>query len=271
MKFLAVAALLVFSLQAQEQTTMGRVSFEVASIKPTVDAGNHRPIRFSVSPGGQLTVANMPLHWLIANAYNLPFQSLRLTGGPGWVKSEPYDIQAVAPGMFTPGISAREREARTRLMLQTLLAERFGLVIRRETREVPAYAMVEAKRGSKLERAGIVEKDCPAQPPDSGLYCHHLDGGMGRGLHGPAVDMADLAQFAENWMDRPVVDETGILGLYKIETEGWTTLTAGPEGSDPDKASVFTVFEQRLGLKLEPRKTKVEMFVIERVERPSAN
>ena len=265
MRCLIALAMVVLPLLGQEQTTMGRVSFEVASIKPTADAGNHRPIRFAVSPGGQLTVANMPLHWLIANAYNVPFQSSRLSGGPAWVKSEPYDIQAVAPGMFAPGISAKEREARTRLMLQALLAERFGLVIRREVREVPAYVLVEVKRGSKLERAGITEKECPAQPPDSGLYCHHLDGGMGRGLHGPAVDMSDLVLFAENWMDRPVVDETRIQGLYKIETEAWGTV------SEPDKPSVFTVFEQTLGLKLEPRKAKVETFVIERVERPSPN
>ena len=145
MRWLTALALVAVMLQGQEQTTMGRVSFEVASIKPTADAGNHRPIRFSVSPGGQLTVANMPLHWLIANAYNLPFQSLRLTGGPGWVRSEPYDIQAVAPAMFAPGISAREREARTRLLLETLLGDRFGLVIRREMREVPVYALVVGK------------------------------------------------------------------------------------------------------------------------------
>lgn len=269
MRSLAALALTALNLFAQDQTssqtTMGRVSFEVASIKPTADAGNHRPIRFSVSPSGQLTVANMPLYWLIANAYNVPFQSARLTGGPAWVQSETYDIQAVAPGMFTPGISAKEREARTRVMLRALLAERFGLVIRPEVREIPTYVMVAAKRGSKLEKAGIAEKDCPAQPQDSGLYCHHLDGGQGRGLHGPAVDMSDLALFAENWMDRPVIDETGITGLYKIETEGWGSI------SEPDKPSVFTVFEQSLGLKLEPRKSKVEILVIERVSRPSAN
>ena len=265
MRWLTALALVAVTLQGQEQTTMGRVSFEVASIKPTADAGNHRPIRFSVSPGGQLTVTNIPLHWLIANAYNLPFQSLRLTGGPGWVRSEPYDIQAVAPAIFAPGISAREREARTRLLLQTLLGDRFGLVIRREMREVPVYALVVGKKGSKLERAAVMEKDCPAQPPDSGLYCHHLDGGADGGLHGPAVDMGDFALYAENWMDRPVVDVTGIVGLYKIETGGWGAV------SDLDKPSVFRVFEERLGLKLELRRAKVEVFVIERVERPSGN
>ena len=62
-----------------------------------------------------------------------------------------------------------------------------------------------------------------------------------------------------------VVDATGIQGLYKVETEGWGTV------AEVDKASMFTVFEERLGLKLELRRAKVELFVIERVERPSGN
>ena len=284
MRYLSMFVLLTTAFsqdQASSPTTIGRVSFEVASVKPTANAGEHRPMRFAVSPGGQLTVANMPLHWLIANAYNVPFQSSRLTGGPGWVKSEAFDIQAVAPGMFAPGISANEREARTRLMLRALLAERFGLVVRSEVREMPAYVIAPVKKGPKLGKIVTEEKDCPLQPPDDGFYCHHMNGDMGRGLHGQAVDMSDIALYVENWMDRPVVDQTGIQGLYKIDTEGWISMTplapgqampTGPENvHDPGRPSVFTVFEETLGLKLEPKKAKVEMFVIERVERPSAN
>ena len=163
----------------------------------------------------------MPVHWLIANAYNVPFQSARLVGGPDWVRSEPYDIQAVAPAAFAPGISAKESEARTRVMLRALLGQRFGLVVRSETRELPVYAITLAKRGSKLKPAQIEEKDCPVSPADDGLYCHHFNGGWRTdGLHGQAVDMGDLALYAENWMDRPVIDETGIKGLYNIQTEG---------------------------------------------------
>jgi uncharacterized protein (TIGR03435 family) len=244
---------------------MGRVSFEVASIKPTADAGNHRPVRFAVSPAGQLTVANMPLRWLIANAWGVPFQSKRLTGGPGWVNAEPYDIQAVAPAMFAPGISAKEREARTRVMLRALLAQRFGLVVREEAKELPVYALVPTKGGHKLRPAVIQENDCPVNPPDDGLYCHHLDGGMRDGLRGQAVDMSDVAQQAEDWLDRPVLDQTGIAGLYNVRTEGW----GAPE--DTEKPSVFRVFEDTLGLKLEPKKATVKIYVIEKVDRPSPN
>jgi uncharacterized protein (TIGR03435 family) len=244
---------------------MGRVSFEVASIKPTADAGNHRPVRFAVSPAGKLSVANMPLRWLIANAWDVPFQSKRLAGGPAWVHNEPYDIEAIAPAMFAPGISASEREARTRVLLRALLAQRFGLVVREELRDLPVYALVQTKRGHKLSHAVIQEKDCPVNPSDDGLYCHHLQGGMRDGLRGQAVDMNDVAMQAEDWLDRPVVDETGIAGLYKVRTEGW----GAPE--DTEKPSVFRVFEETLGLKLEPKRAKIKVYVIEKVDRPSPN
>jgi uncharacterized protein (TIGR03435 family) len=167
--------------------------------------------------------------------------------------------------MFAPGISAADREARTRLMLRALLSQRFGLVVREEVREMSVYALTQAKRGHRLRHAVVQEKDCPANPSDDGLYCHHLSGGMRDGLRGQAVDMRDLAHQTEEWLDRPVVDETGITGLYMIRTEGW----AAPE--DTEKPSVFRVFEETLGLKLEPKKAKVTVYVIEQVERPSPN
>ena len=96
----------------------------------------------------------------------MPFQSQRLVWSPGWAHSERFDIQATAPEAPPAGISAADREARTRLMLQTPLKERFGLVIRREMKEL--YALVASKKGAKLTKAAIGESECPAQPPDDG-------------------------------------------------------------------------------------------------------
>src|SRR5260370_23033644 len=100
-----------------------------------------------------------------------------------------------------------------RLMLQTLLADRFKLTIRRETKELPVLALVVAKGGPKLKKAEIEEKDCPDGPISYGVSCHSIVGGMGRGLHGQAINMADVALFVANWTDRPVVDKTGIAYL----------------------------------------------------------
>jgi uncharacterized protein (TIGR03435 family) len=105
-------------------------------------------------------------------------------------------------------------------------------------------------------------------------------GGRGRGLHGEAVSLSDVLPYVENWTDRPIVDKTGLTGLFNIQTRGWAPLQPGPpppagakgeDGQDlADQPTLFGVFEQ-LGLKLEAQKALVEIFVIERVEKPSEN
>jgi uncharacterized protein (TIGR03435 family) len=207
----------------------------------------------------------------------LPFQSSRLTGAPDWIRAERYDIEAKAPsGSIPAGASTATRDARMRLMLQALLAERFKLTMRRETKELPIFAVVVGKNGPKLEKSKIEEKDCTEMPTP----CHVFMGGRGRGLHGQAVDMADLATFVENWAERPVIDKTGITGLFHIETRGWLPMTPGPapaagakaeDGSDmADLPTLFAIFEQ-LGLKLEPQKAPVDIYHIEQIEKPSQN
>jgi uncharacterized protein (TIGR03435 family) len=198
-------------------------------------------------------------------------------GGPDGV----YDVEA--KGDAPPGLSLQARNDRARAMVQALLVDRFKLVIRRESKEMPVYALLVAKGGPKLPRAEIDEKDCPeasvnalgpvstATPmPD---VCHAFSGGMGRGLHAKAANMSDLAGFVENWTDRPLLDKTGIQGLYRFETKGWLPMdpSVGAGSSDAaDRPTVFQIFEE-LGLRMEPRKAVVEVYVIEHIERPSGN
>ena len=172
---------------------------------------------------------------------------------------------------------------RERLMLQALLADRFKLVIHREVKELPVYALVVAKGGPKLQKADIDEKDCPdssASPaPDPTTLCHSLGGGRGRGIHARAVSISELANGLENYTDRPLVDKTGIEGLYHIETRPWLPMQTGPPpapGATEDGIAVAelpTIFEvlEKLGLKMEPQKEKVDVYVIDHVERPSEN
>jgi uncharacterized protein (TIGR03435 family) len=223
---------------------------------------------------------------LVAIAYNVGFQSVRLSGGPDWANSmeSGYDIDATPGNSVTlTGIPSNVRAERLRLMLQTLLAERFQLKIRRETKELPVYAAVVAKNGPKLQKARIEEKDCPGPEQGQstpGVSCHALMGGRGRGIHGEAISLADVTNFVENWSDRPVVDRTGIQGLFNIQTTGWVSAQPGPppppgtkaeDGSElADVPTLFGVFE-RLGLKLESQKAAVEVFVIEHAEKPSEN
>ena len=255
-----------------------RLAFEVASIKLNKSEG---PGKFGVAvhPGGKLTAVGTPVYMLIANAYNVSFQSPRLAGGPQWIRSERYDIEAAAERLAIPSdMPPRQQRDRLRLMLQTLLADRFKLVIRRETREIPVYTLVVAKNGPKLQKSTLEDKDCADEFGNGGVRCHAFSGGMGRGLDGTAVNMADMVAFVENWADRPLLDKTGIQGLFDIKTEGWVPLIPRPvtpggndEGfSDPTRPTLYMVFD-RLGLKMESQRAPVERYIIDSVERPIAN
>jgi len=262
-----------------------RPAFETASVKPNTDA-DLRNTRFDFLPGGRLIARNVPLLIVIATAYNIPFQSPRLTGGPGWQKSAlaRFDIAAVAPqGSIPPGLSSKARAAQMRLMLQSLLEDRFKLKMRVEPMEQPIYALLVAPGGTKLQKSKLQEDACPetSDDPLSARACHELTGGQGRGLHGEAVDIADVSLFVQNWSDRPVIDKTGLTDLYKIDTDGWAPMRQAPprpdgtQGgdaglSDPDRKTLFTVF-QELGLKMEPQRAVVDMFVIDHVETPTGN
>jgi bla regulator protein blaR1 len=271
-------------IHAQSQTSTP-LAFEVASVKAN-HSSDMRGMNFQFLPGGRLSAKGVPVFLLIAEAYDVAFQSVRLSGGPPWIRSfeDRYDIDAVAPkGSIPAGLTSKAREKQTRLMLQTLLAERFKLKVISETKELPAYVLAVGKNGPKLQKSKLEEKDCaeaPATPND--IPCHAIQGGMGRGMHAKAADLADVAMFVENWADRPVIDQTGLAGLYELDTDGWAPMRprpARPGGeqtaediamADPTRLTLFQVFD-KLGLKLEARKAPVETFVIDRVEKPTEN
>jgi uncharacterized protein (TIGR03435 family) len=252
-------------------------SFDVASVKP---AQNNvvRGERLQFLPGGRFTAENMPVCMLITTAYNLPPQSPRISGGPDWIRSERFDVEAKADRAAIPSGSSRKAlEGQLRLMLQSLLAERFKLILGRETREMPVYALVVQKGGAKLQKSKIQHDEDCAEGSAIGVACHSLSGGQGRGLHGEAVEISDIARFVENWTDRPVLDKTGLEGLFRVDTSGWTPLIPRQPGQDqgedlldPTRPTLYSVFA-KLGLKLEPQKASVDVFTIEQIQRPAGN
>jgi uncharacterized protein (TIGR03435 family) len=253
--------------------------FEVASIKAgTLSPNRGRPTFPRFLPGGRFTMRGLPLRFLIAAAWNVALRPpmlapVRLFGGPEWVDSfvNFYDIEARAPeGAIPPGLPADIGAQRMRQMLQALLEDRFQLKIHAETRELAVYAVTIAKGGPKLEPAGMGEKDCPLTD-DMGAACHTIQDGGGR-LRGKAVTVADMLRFVEGWTDRPLVDKTGLSGLFKIDTgAGWRDIPEAVPGTDlGDDTPLFPIWD-RLGLKLESRRAAVEVYVIDHIERPSEN
>jgi uncharacterized protein (TIGR03435 family) len=255
------------------------LAFEVASVKANKSGAARSPSM--IHPGGRFTATNNSVRALILNAYGIFASPYLLSGGPAWIDSAAYDVDAkAAPNAIPAGTSNRVLWEKTRLMLRTLLADRFHLSLRRETKELPLYELVVAKNGPKLTG---VQQDCAANE----TACHGFSGNPTR-LSGTAVDMYDLTLILSSYAERPVLDKTGIQGLFDIKLQ-WnpfagrvlpaedaqrTTGAEAREGRRPDLDSLPTLFdalEQQLGLKLENRKGPVEIYVIDHIERPSEN
>jgi uncharacterized protein (TIGR03435 family) len=302
---LAFGALAIAVGFAQSQTkTTGTPKFEVASIKPCKDGdlppASKRGGAANFSPGTLhlecATVKGLIQHAyvLFANGQANLLMHLSVDGGPGWINSERYRIDAKAEGPQSQGTMHGP-------MLQALLEDRFKLKIHRETREVPAYALTVAKGGPKLHpfQEGsctpidlrILERFPPVPFPDLPLgqtYCGGIDPADGRHWvavlgtkKGPneivdarALSIDDFIKLSLNHrVDRPVINQTGISGRFDYHLEFAPEATS-PEAGDqsgPGGPSLFTAIQQQLGLKLEPAKSKGEFLVIDRVEKPSGN
>jgi uncharacterized protein (TIGR03435 family) len=177
------------------------------------------------------------LQEFIKKAYRV--DDFQITGGPNWLDSDGFVVEASA------GRAATHEELVR--MLQSLLAERFGLTLHRESKDMSIYALVVAKNGPKIHE--LKEGDpiaIPKQRPGTAVW--YTNG-----------DVHDFAAFITRVAGRPVIDKTGLKGRYAIWLE-----------KDPDE-DLFTAVEENLGLKLEPQRAPVEIIVIDRAEHPSAN
>ncbi len=254
--------------------------YDVVSIKPHAqgDRGGALP---QFLPGGEFRSVNVPLLVVIAFAYDVPFQGEQITGGPAWLHSPDsiFDIDAKSGTDVTKGLSPRERDDKLRGMLQTLLADHFKLKARSEMREQPVYLLTVAKNGPKLEQSKLQPKDCDENPSQ----CHTGGAGQGRGIHTKAATMQQVVVDVSNYTDHPVLDRTGLKGLYDIDTEGWVPMRPRPprppgtEASaedlafaDPTRQTLYQIFDL-LGLKLESSRAAADVITIESVEKPAGN
>ncbi len=269
---LAAAAILVLTipllvgtmnttLHAQSPAT-APLQFEVASSRPGNSEAKINDLE--LRPGGRLTGVNQSLRSLITRAYGV--RAFQITGGPSWLDSAKFDIEAKREGNPT-------REQMTG-MLQSLLADRFQLRVHSETKELPIYALLVAKNGPKLEPShsdGCTEPTAgvplpaPGQPPIRICGAFNLQPGRITGLRTTMSQFA--AALARYPFSQTVVDKTGIDGTYEITLQ-WTPDEPAVDRSGP---SIFTAIQEQLGLRLESQKGPVETLVIDHVEKPSEN
>lgn len=265
---LAVLFTVGASLAAQAQTPP---RFEVASVKPSAPNQNSREINFGRGPAAR--VANQALRDIIGWAYDLGSLSIagdpaeyRLVGGPKELLSRAFDIEA----RTSPDATVAQKKA----MLRTLLADRFKLRIRRETRQIPLYAVALANKapGAGLKPSRL---DCDSEqgralraanfdkPTPCSVARRELAGGI-RIFRG-AGPMSAMVRQMHGPLDRPVVDETGLTGNYE-----WSITYRGPR-QEIDAPLFEDAVRQNLGLRIVPKTGPYEVHVIDSVEMPTPN
>lgn len=236
-----------------------RSVFDVASIKPSdpsVESG-----LYNVSAPGDLNVTGITVKALIMQSYHL--LRFQVTGEPEWVDSERYDISAkvlddsadenVKRLLQGPKAMSRNgaRFALEPQRIQALLADRFKLVTHRSTKEMPIYALVVNKDGSKLHAH-------EATP-------YRIAKGV---IKGQGVPISVLISQLSYELDHILVDKTGLTGFYDIDLK-WTPDDA-PAG-ESSAPSLRTALKEQLGLKIESQRGPVEVLVVDQVERPTPN
>jgi uncharacterized protein (TIGR03435 family) len=260
-------------------------TFEVASVKPSPADARRGPIGFG---GERLTVTAWTLAELMTLAYAqgiTPLYRFQISGGPEWLDRERFDITAT----IDPAKIAAASASLLQDLLQALLAERFKLAVREETKEGAIYLLTLVSRdgqlGPKLRRSTYPcpEPGAGPPPPPDPERQKNCSSSIGYGtLVGRGMPIGQLALSMANFygVGRIVVDRTGLAGRFDMDME-WAPLTQfrQPGNLDPppdfaDRAvnnlpTLFVALKEQLGLALEPGRGPVRAIVIERVERPS--
>ncbi|HTA41967.1 MAG TPA: TIGR03435 family protein [Bryobacteraceae bacterium] len=248
--------LIVLSAAALAQPLPAAASqpaFEVASIKSSTDR-QHGNVT-EIAPGGErFTATNASLKLLLMTAYGV--NDRQISGGPSWLNSEFYDIQAKAERPSSP--------EQVHLMLQTLLQERFKLRLHKTTEQQAMYVLTAEDYQSKIHENR------------SGVKPH-----IGRGSSGQTVfenvPMSQLTYFLQLRLRREVLDRTGLKGNFDFELAWTPDLPShgdGPESTtpaDPEGPSIATALREQLGLKFTATKGPVEVLAIDAAEKPGAN
>lgn len=243
-----------------------KAEFEVASVKPNHSGDSGRFVRPS---SGRLTITNMTLKDLLGEAYKM--RRFQLFGGPDWIDSDRYDIEAKPEANAPP-------QQMTGQMLRALLEDRFKLQAHRETRELPIYVLTVGKNGSQVRPSS--ESTCvpfdpsnPTLPSAKGRNPSDMCGfiGMGRNsLNAQQVTMEALTMAFSQLLGRTVVDKTGITGEVDLHLT-FSLDESANSASDLGPPSIFTAIQEQLGLKLDSAKGPVEVLVVDHAERPTEN
>jgi uncharacterized protein (TIGR03435 family) len=255
-------------------------AFDVASIRPNQDRAGGT---IQLQPNGRLMATGTTVKALILRAYAL--HQSQLIGAPEWIDVERFDIDA---RVATPPPGGPDGMLP---LVRTLLTERFGLRVRPESRELPAFLLIHARNDRSLgSQVRPTQADCSgsapvslpdrksimeAWPPCGMAYTVTYVDGAGASksrVRRSGITLKDFAPTLQGAVDRPVLDRTGLEGRYDIEY----SFAAQPNTNTTvvalqDVPSIGAALEEQLGLKLESQRTAVPVLVVDSVTRPTEN
>jgi uncharacterized protein (TIGR03435 family) len=257
-------------------------SYEVATIKPAPPSGAR----------GRTTIEDY-----ILDAYGTPsFSKSQVAGGPAWLTTDNYVIQGKVPDELRDAMqkmTTAEQTDQTRMMKQSLLADRFKLKVHFETRILPIYELSVTKGGLKIKSVAapppyvpgtpspVIHSVGPGEPIPPGTWAIGATRPGVMFLSAGATTMGVLINFIRNSSDvagKPVLDKTGFTANFDVPFLQWASLSTAPAPAAADTGvpddpvpSIFTALEETLGLKLTPTKGPVEVLVIDSIDRPSEN
>jgi uncharacterized protein (TIGR03435 family) len=239
-RFLAVMALTVLTAAGAD------VAFEVVSVKPSPPDATDRSLTHKTT--GRLEASNATLKMLVFLGYQImPYQ---LVGGPKWLASDGFDIQAKAA-------NANATPKEFRQMVQALLKDRFAFACHTETRELPIYELVAAKSGGKL-------KPDTSDNPDVTMR------NEGRQMTAVKATMDMFVTALTRPLQRQVVNRTGLTGAYTFQLK-FEPDSAPPDGPLDESPPLAEALREQLGLTLKTSRGPVEVLVIDRAEKPTGN
>lgn len=226
--------------------------FDVVSIKPSTEINANKGIRYT--PDGGFRARNYSLKDFIRLGWDV--RSFQITGGPGWLDAKRYNVETTPDVPFNP--LGAEGEKRLREMVRSMLQDRFRLQVHQQSKDTNVYRLMSVPGALKLKRTGDT-RDAATQMRDSKGH-----------MWATKFDMELLARNLGGELGFPVVDQTGLSGVYDFELV-WNPEESGAAGDADSLPSMVTAIREQLGLELKRGRGQVEMIVIDYAEEASAN
>jgi len=246
-------------------------TFDVASVRKNTSGGGGA--QFQIFPGGQFRAANATVRQLVQAAYDFSYERFQIVGGPSWIDEDRYDVQAAPVAQSRDGIATAQEIA---VRIQALLADRFKLVSRQETREMQLYDLRVARPNALRVNSGTCAPRGPEPKatddvrPYCGLRSLPDTGGLEH-LVGTGVPIPVLARRLQQLVDAIVVDQTDLVAAYDFTLDYVRPRNFAERQDATDGVSIFTALQEQAGLRLVSRRGPVEVMVIASVERPTEN